>query len=69
MLEANLPQEIIKLAATTARRVPAGVRWAVTCGCALALNGIDHRPSDLDIFAPARDAQLLWGSPPGVARG
>jgi hypothetical protein len=62
----RLPREIAKLAVTVTRQFPAGVVWAVTCGSALALNGIDHRPTDLDIFAPVRDARRLWDSLQGL---
>jgi hypothetical protein len=62
----TLPLEITKLAATVARLFPAGVVWAVTCGSAFALNGVDHWPTDLDIFAPARDARRLCDSLQGL---
>lgn len=66
MHEARPPLDIPKLAATVARLFPAGVIWAVTCGGALTLNGIDHRPADLDVFAPAGDARRLWDSMQGL---
>jgi hypothetical protein len=66
MRQARLPSDIAMLATTSARRFPTGTVWAVTCGSALALAGVDHRPSDLDIFAPAGDAQCLWDSLQGL---
>jgi hypothetical protein len=42
-----------------ARRFPAGARWALTCGSALTLHGLDYEPSDLDFFGDSDSAERL----------
>jgi len=43
----------------TVQRFPAGTRWAVACGSALALHRLEYCPTDLDFFAPYDDMQRI----------
>jgi len=46
-------------------RFPRDSRWAVTCGSALALNGVDYKPTDLDFFGPIDDIKRIVRSKTG----
>ena len=54
-----LPSAITKVLTSVCARIPAGTCWAVSCGSALALHEVPHRPRDLDLFAPRQDAARI----------
>jgi hypothetical protein len=56
----NFPFEA--LLSDLVRRFPPDVRWAVSCGSALTLHGLNYTPNDLDFFAPREDAYLIADS-------
>lgn len=58
MLPPNIESAVVAVAA----RVPNDIRWAVSCGTALALHGVPYRPTDLDVFAGQEDASRIAAS-------
>jgi hypothetical protein len=58
--EADFPfHELLRMSAGA---FPAGAVWAVTCGSALALQGLKYNPSDLDFFSGSKDSYGLFDS-------
>ncbi len=55
----RLPASIEDALLLVANRLPKDLTWTVSCGTALALHGLDHRPADLDIFAGKSDGARL----------
>jgi hypothetical protein len=62
-----LSADIEEVLCLVAQRFPPDAVWAVSCGAALALHGLEYRPNDLDIFAGRHDgarlAEALLGLP------
>jgi len=54
-----LPAHIEQVLRVVVPRIPVGTQWALSCGSALALHGLEHRPSDVDLFAVKTDGALL----------
>ncbi len=54
-----LPSNIATALYSVLDRVPKGSCWAVSCGSAMALHGLDHYPNDLDLFASHSEAAQL----------
>lgn len=54
-----LPAQIADVLCTLIPCIPADTQWAVSCGSALALHGLDHRPSDLDLFAGQQHGAVI----------
>lgn len=55
----SLPASIEDAICSLIPRFPDDTCWAVSCGTALALQGLRHRPNDLDLFGPRTDAACL----------
>jgi hypothetical protein len=54
-----VPSDIENALCLVLPRFPPDARWAVSCGVALTLHGLDYHPNDLDIFAGQADAARL----------
>jgi len=46
--------------------IPPECTWAIACGSALALAGVEYTPSDIDVFAPSEDVGQIWRSLSGA---
>src|SRR5260370_40335377 len=55
MLASNFQDGLSEIVGCT----PPDTTWAVACGTALALQGLDYVPSDLDLFAGDRAALAI----------
>jgi hypothetical protein len=56
-----LPPAFVEILSKLSHKIPNNCTWAIACGSALALVGVEYTPTDIDVFAPGEEASRIWG--------